>query len=119
MAAKKLFGKATIKVNGVIVANFPGATLDTGGTARETQVGSNAVLGFTEKIMQSKLEFDAAFGTGDSVEDFDVAGAIIEFQADTGQNYVIPSGWRTITPNLSEGGKNKVTIEGEPAEEML
>jgi hypothetical protein len=116
--SKKLFGRATIKVGGIVVANFPGATLDTGGIGRDTQVGSNTVLGFTEKLAQSKLEFDAAFGVGDSIETLDIAGSIVEFQTDTGQNYVIPNAWRTTTPNLAEGGKNKVTIEGEPAEEM-
>ncbi len=116
--SKKLFGEATVKVGGIVVATFPGATLDTGGTARDTQTGSTRVLGWTEKIMPSKLEFDAAFGVGDSVETLDIAGSVVEFQTDTGQNYVIPNAWRTTTPNLAEGGKNKVTIEGEPAEEM-
>jgi hypothetical protein len=119
MAAKKLYGKTTIKIAGVVVGNFPGATFDTGGDARDTQVGSTRVLGYTEKLAQSKLEFEAEFGVGDSVETFNFAGQMVEVQTDTGQNYVIPNAWSTTTPSLSEGGKTKITIEGEPAEEMI
>lgn len=116
---KKLFGRATVKLAGVTLGNFPGATLDMGGIKRTTQNGANATLGYTEEIMNSKIELDAQFGAGDSVADYDQAGIMVEFSTDTGQNFVISNAWRTDTMTLAEGGKVKLVFEGSPAEEVL
>ena len=116
---RKLYGKTKIKVDGREIAVFAGSTLDPGGTKRTTQNGSTQVLGFTEEVMNSKIECDAKFGVGDSIANLDFANVTVQFVTDTGQTYVIPSAWRTDPPGLSEGGKAKIVIEGDPAEEMV
>lgn len=114
----KLFGRATIKVNGIMIATYEGATLDPGGIARDTQTGDNQVLGFTEKVTPAKIEADAKFGVGDKLSDYSFDSAVVEFKCDTGQDFILPNAWTTDTPKLSGDGKVKLMIEGEPAEEI-
>ena len=119
MANSKLFGKATLKVNGKALRSKAGASLDIGGVARNTQSWSGG-RGFTEEDVPSKLEAEFVFGEGDTIADFEAVDAVAEFKCDTGQTYVIPRCWRTTTPVLTDGGGGvKLTLEGDPAEEML
>lgn len=116
--AGKLSGEAKVFVAGQHRETHPGATLDPGGEANET-VNLASSVGFTSKIVQSKIECEFTFGVGDRLSDFAFSGQSVQFQTDTGQTFVIANAWTTDRPVLSAGGKVKVTIEGVPAQEMI
>lgn len=118
--SNRVMGKAQIKADGQLLDTLPGATLDIGGPTRSTVNGANRVLGFTEAIGQSKLEFEIAVKGQTSlaaIRNWDDVTAT--FEADTGQTWVISHGWVTNPPTTTDNdGKAKVVIEGPPAEEM-
>lgn len=118
--SNKIMGKAQIKANGALQETLPGATLDIGGPSRTTVAGANAILGFTEAVAPSKIEFEIAVKGHTSLAAIrrwdDVT---VTFEADTGQTWVVSHGWVTNPPTTTDNdGKAKVTIEGPPAEEM-
>ncbi|MGN7832663.1 phage tail tube protein [Pseudoxanthomonas sp. 22568] len=115
----KRLGKAKIKMGGVTLETMPGATLDIGGTTRTSQVGANAVLGFTEAEKQSRLECTVSIKGGTRVEDLHVEDATITFEADTGQNWSIRNAWSVETPVVDSGaGTARFVFEGPAAEEI-
>ena len=77
MAAQQRLGKAVIKIGGNRLETMPGATLDPGGTVRQTQVGANEVLGYTETPKQSRMECEVSLRRGMSVRELDTAGVTI------------------------------------------
>lgn len=118
--SNRVMGKALIKVDGKVLDTLPGASLDIGGETRETVTGANKVLGFKSSPRPSKLECEIAIKNRTSAAEIarwtDVT---VTFEADTGQAFVIPGGWVTEPPQITENeGKAKITIEGPPAEEM-
>lgn len=117
----KKLGKAWLKVDGGALETLPGASIDIGGDERTTVVGSNAVLGFTEKPKQSIVECEVAVGTGTSLAAYrSMTDVTITFEADTGQTWVVRNAWQTNTPKATEGDGGKVALkfEGPAAEEM-
>lgn len=114
----KLFGQATIFVNGRYVDSNKGATLDVGGAARTTKNTSKRVAGYTEETKPSKVELSLPLSADVHVADFDGTDIPITFQTDTGQIYTIPKAWRTDTATMGDqDGDLKLSFEGEPAEE--
>lgn len=116
--SNRLFGKATIKVNGKTFQSMPGATLDVGGEKKTTVTTDVGVAGFQTEIIPSKIECQCTFDASSRKADFDFEDATIEFKCDSGQTYVITSGWSLDPMQLGKDGV-KLTIEGVPAEEML
>jgi hypothetical protein len=119
--AEKLFGQATIKWDGNVLDTLKGATLNPGGIKRTTVKGSKRVLGFTEEVMESKLDCEVAVGSGFSASELNgVTSATVTFATDTGQTWVMRGAWSTDPNEITEAdGKAKVSFEGPPAEEML
>lgn len=120
--AKKLLGKAYIRVDGKLLETMAGAKLDLGGETRETVVGNNAVLGHTGKPKQAKLECEIAVGQGVSLDELrKVEDATVTFEADTGQTYTLKNAWLVEPPVLTdgEGGKVPLVFEATPADEQV
>lgn len=119
MAAQKRLGKAVIKIDGITLETMPGATLDPGGIARETQVGANEVLGPTEKLKQSRLECTVSIRAGTSVKQLQKSMVSILFSGDTGQVWSVGSAWCLEPPSIDSGaGTARLIYEGIPAEEV-
>lgn len=118
---KKLLGSATIKVDGAVYKTNPGAKIDLGGPVREAVKGSSTVHGYTESIKESALECEISVDKDTSIAEIqNIVDATIAFEADTGQTWIINSGWLADTPTVNEGDGGKVALKfcGPPAEEM-
>lgn len=114
----KVFGRATITVNGKLVDSMKGATIDLGGVERASKVSANKVAGYMESVKQSRVECSIPVISGVKASDFDLADVSILFRADTLQNWTIPRAWRTDTVTTGDNdGEFKLVFEGEPAEE--
>lgn len=119
MAASKRLGKATIKIGGTTLESMPGATFDPGGVSRETQVGANEVLGWTEKPKQSRLEVTVSIRQGTSIDDLNQADVSYVFSGDTGQVWAVGKAWCTEPPVIDSGaGTARLIYEGTPAEKV-
>lgn len=116
----KLFGRVKIRANGKVYNTERGATLDPGGIKRESRPGSNSTSGYTEELVPSTIEATLLFGEGDSVTEINkLTDAVIMFELDTGQTYVVRNGYSAEPVQLTEGeGKAKVVFKGEAAEEL-
>ncbi len=119
--ANKLLGRVTIVADGQTFNDFKGSTLDTGGIKRNPQPGSNSSDGFTEELMPSKVETEIQFDAGTSVAAVKaMVGVTIQFQVDTGQNYIINGAYCAEPPTLTSGdGKMKVVFQGPEAAEVM
>ncbi len=114
-------GRAFIKMDGSMLETLPGATLKIGGFARNTVVGSNAVLGYSESPEAAELECQISLGAGIALEDFRQAKAVtITFEADTGQTYIMSEAWLTESPSITQGDDGPVDLKfaSKPAEEV-
>ncbi len=111
-------GRADIYVNGQLIDTFDGVTLDTGGMSRQ-DASTNRTTGFTKKRVLSKLELERAFGRGASIADLDVENAVVQVKWDTGQVHIIRNAYRADPESVADTGKGKVTLMGDPAEEVL
>lgn len=114
----KLLGRAWVRYDGKTLRTNEGAKIDLGGINRETVVG-NEVHGFFEKITPGKVECEIPLAKGDSPEELrDIIDAVVTFECDTGQTYII-RGAANMTPPVitgSNGGAIPIVFEGQPAE---
>lgn len=114
--------KAWIKVNGAMLETMPGAKLNLGGNKRDPVVGSNKVLGYSETLEPSRIEAEISLGQGMSLAQIkDITDATTTYEADTGQTYVQRNGFvaETLEVTADAGGKVRVVIVGDPAEELM
>lgn len=120
MAKNQVLGRASIKVDGQLLQSHPGAMLDIGGVTRTSVVG-NEVHGYSEAAKQSRLECEISY-TGETslAELARISDAVITFETDTGQIYVIGGAWIVDPPTVTDGSDGRVPLvfEGPPAEEM-
>ncbi len=117
--AQQRLGKAIIKIGGNTLESMPGATLDPGGITRQTQIGANAVLGYTETHKQSRVECEVSLRRGVSVRDLERTGVTITFEGDTGQVFSISDAWCMEPPVIDSGkGTARLVYEGPAAEEV-
>lgn len=111
MAGKHL-GKAYIKMDGKLLESMPGATLDLGGVERQPLIGSNAVLGYSEKPKPAMLDCKIALGIPTALEDFRTATDVtITFEADTGQTWNMPNAWLVEPPVVSDGDGGHIPLK--------
>ena len=114
-------GRATIKVDGNTLETLPGATLDIGGSMRNTVVGADRVLGYSEAPAPAELECRISLGKGITLEDLrNVTAATIQFEADTGQTYIMRNAWLAEPPKITQGDDGPVDLKfaSGPAEEV-
>lgn len=116
----KLFGRATIRADGQTIKTFDGASLELGGVKRTPRPGSNDADGFTEELTPSKLECDVQVREGVSLKAIHaLTDAVLTFECDTGQVYIINHGYSAEPPVLGGEGKAKCVFHGPEAEELL
>lgn len=116
----KILGLADIVVDGLTILSGSDSTLEPGGVNRTARKG-NKVHGFSEEVMESKLETTVSIDAGFSLDYFrNITGATVNFKADTGQTWSIQGAWVSAPPTINQkDGSAKVTFEGPPAEEIL
>jgi hypothetical protein len=114
----KYLGRVAIRFNGLILDSKPGASIDLGGTQRDSVVNEHT-MGYTEAPKQSSVECELALKQGDSVEQYrNVTNATLVFETDTGQRYIVKAAFIADTPVISSAGV-KLKFMGEPAQEMV
>ena len=117
--ANKLFGRATIVVDGQVLDTFRGASIDIGGVKRNPQPGANSTGGFTEELQPSKVECEIQMDASLSLTALgDIENATVQFRCDTGQVYLVVGAYCAEPPTATEGdGKVKMTFQGPAAVE--
>lgn len=113
--------KAWIKVNGAILETMAGAKLNLGGNKRDAVVGATKVLGYSETLEPARIECEISLGQGISLSSIkDITAATVTYEADTGQTYVVRNAFvsETLEVTAGDGGKVRVVLVGDPAEEM-
>ncbi len=116
----KLFGRATIRLDGAVIKTAPGSTLELGGVERTPRPGDNDADGFTEALVPAKIDCGVQLREGVSLAALHaIVDATIVFEADTGQTYVISHGYSAMPPSLGSDGVAKCVFQGPPAEEIL
>jgi len=120
MSGKKL-GKVFIKVDAQQLESLPGASIDIGGVTRKPVMGGNRVLGYTEEMKASEVECEVAVGVGTSLVALGaIANAVLTFECDTGQVYIIRDACVQDPPKATAGeGKSSLKFFGQPADEVL
>lgn len=89
----KMFGKATISVDGQQLLVSEDSKLNLGGVKRNTVKG-NGVYGYAEEAMEATVEAHAYIDSTASLDLWNgISDATILFQCDTGQTYVLPHAW--------------------------
>lgn len=116
----QFLGRATIRANGVLITSAKGASIDVGGTKR-IPVMSGRVVGWAEETVPAMVELETVLTPTTSLDSFrNLAGAVIQFECDTGQRYVVRDAFLTDTPTLKDGEGGNVVLKfaGPAAEEV-
>ncbi|EYC52890.1 hypothetical protein AZ34_11865 [Hylemonella gracilis str. Niagara R] len=121
--SKKLLGRAFVRVNGNTLASLPGtAKLRIGGMARTPINGDSGYLGYTEKFVNSEISLEYAVDElTDPIALNDVKDAVVTFEADTGQVWVIRNATASgAEDNEVSSGEGKATIKffGDAAQQV-
>jgi uncharacterized repeat protein (TIGR04076 family) len=113
-------GRVAIRVNGITLDSRPGAIINLGGTQRNAVV-NDINMGFSEENKPSQIDCEVSIKEGDSFDFLrNMTEATCVFECDTGQQYVVRNAYTANPLELSgnEGGRVKLSIMGEPAEEV-
>jgi hypothetical protein len=118
--AGQIFGRAFIRIDGVTQPTLPGSSkLNPGGFERTPINGDAGYLGQTEKLVNAEVECDIAVDA-----DTDIIGlnatknAVVTFQCDTGQIYIVRNASLATPVSLQSGdGKASLKFIGSPAED--
>lgn len=117
----KYLGRAKIDYDGKTLDTANGASLDIGGVTRKAVEGAYTI-GHTEALKASVLECEVNVSADTPVAEIkDITGATVTFRTDIGQTWVVKNGFVTETLKMTadeKGGAMKVTINGDPAEQV-
>ncbi|MBI2769990.1 MAG: phage tail tube protein [Burkholderiales bacterium] len=97
-------GRVFIALNGQRIRSKEGATLDVGGVDREAAVSDAGVDGYSEKVVQAKVECkinDTADIRIDDIRKF--KDGTLTFQTDTGKVYTCINAWCANPPKMTKG----------------
>ncbi|NHZ48587.1 phage tail tube protein [Nitratidesulfovibrio liaohensis] len=111
-------GRAVIAFDGKTLDTQRSAKLNLGGMSRKPVVGTS--VGFAEELVPATLECEVNVGKDTPVEEIrNITNATVTFRADIGRTWVIREAFVEDVLDLSEGegGKMKVKLTGNPAEE--
>lgn len=112
-------GRATIAYDGKTLDTQRSAKITLGGQSRKPVVGANSV-GYAEELVPATLECEVNVNSGTPVEEIrNITSATVTFRGDIGRTWVIREAFVEDVLELSEseGGKMKVKLTGNPAEE--
>jgi Phage tail tube protein. len=114
-------GRVKVTVNGEVLDTRPGATLDLGGVQRADVVNDQA-MGYSESLKPSRIEVEVSLRKGQSIEALrHLRDTTCVFECDTGQRYIVKDAYTvdTITLTGGEGGRVKLVLSGQPAQEVV
>lgn len=116
----KLLSRLTFSIDGQVYETELGVTFDLGGVKRTARPGVNSAGGFTEELVNSKIEADIQVDSGTRLAAFqDIDESTCLLVADTGQTYLIPAAYVAEPITFTGGeGKAKLVVQGAPAEEI-
>jgi hypothetical protein len=110
-------GRAKVRVDGKEYRTLDGASLSTGGVAREAKKGFE-VYGFTESVEEPTVECKIPLGIEDSLLDINkIKDATVEFVTDIGKTFMIIGAWCAEPPKMS-GGDVDVKFAGIECKEV-
>lgn len=116
----KVTGRITVKVDGDILLNKSGWTLNTGGVNRNPITGDTGVHGYAEETVAPSISGNISHT--DQVDLMTLAAitdATVLFETDTGQSYVMRDAWLENPPELTAGeGETALTFRGMTVERV-
>lgn len=117
----KMFGKATVKVDGQAMLVDDASKLSTGGNKRNVVKGTD-VYGYAEEVMEARVEMNVFIS---SQTDIDAINAMTDvtvmFQLDSGQTRVLPHAWleSPLEPTAANnGGKTPLVFVAAKSERI-
>lgn len=115
----KVFGRATIKVNGKLLDSNKGASLDVGGVKRTSKMTSRGRAGSSEEQMASKIECSIPMKTDVSLKQLQaLTDVTILFETDVGKLYTVAHADCMDPPVIDDqNGDAKLVFEGDEAQE--
>lgn len=116
----KVFGRATIEINGQLLDSNKGASLDVGGVKRTSKMTAKGRAGAQEEQMPARIECSFPLIPGIRLKDLQaLTDVTTKFRADTGQLYSIAhSDWIDPPKTDDQSGDVTCVIEGDAAEEI-
>lgn len=117
----RLFGKATIRLDGRELIKKQDGKLNLGGVQRHTVKG-NEVYGFAEEAMEASIELNHFIGADTDLDALNNASDITGlFQCDSGQQYVLAHAWLESPVEIDEatdGGSTALKFVAPKAERV-
>lgn len=96
-------GRVFITVGSQRVRSKEGASLDFGGTSKESVSSDSGVDGYTAKTTPPKVSFKVSHTAETKVKDLqDFVGKLL-FETDTKRVYTLPEAWCSEPPKLEKG----------------
>jgi hypothetical protein len=119
--SKKLFGKATVRIDGQELIKSQDAKFMLGGTVRNTVKG-NEVYGYSEEAQEASVEINAFIASGTDLDKIASGTDVtVLVSLDSGQQYVMSHAWLETPPDVSEatnGGKTTLKYVATSAENV-
>lgn len=117
----KLFGKATVRIDGAELIKKQDGKINLGGVKRNVVKG-NAVYGFTEEASEPSVEINHFIGAADDIDAINNADDVtVLFELDSGQQYVLAHAWLESPVEISEatdGGSTPLKFVAAKAERV-
>ena len=118
----QVIGIAIVKVDGQSLRSEPGASHDTGGVNRNEIIGDQEDdVAFAQQRKASQTDCVIMFDSTTSLTTIrGWSDVTINFEADTGQVYVVSHAFLKNTPKVTggQGGKVALTFMGPPSQEI-
>lgn len=115
----KMFGKATVKVDGQTLLTDDASKLMTGGVKRNVVKG-NEVHGYAEEAVEASVELNVFIDANTDIDAINNwSDVTVMFQCDTGQTYVLAHAWleEPLAPAAANtGGKTPLKLVAPKAE---
>lgn len=109
MAGNQRQGVAFIRVNGRELESMAGATFTPSGTTREEVTGSR-VYGWKGKPRAAKVECKIPGGGDIGLDEIiDWTDITVEFEADTGETWLMPNAWQSDEAK-NDGGEISISL---------
>lgn len=117
----KMFGKATVKVDGQAMLVDDASKLMTGGNKRNVVKGTE-VYGYAEEAMEASVDINVFIDANTDLDAINaMADVTVMFQCDSGQTYVLPHAWleSPVEPGAANnGGKTQLKFLAAKAERV-
>lgn len=99
----QITGRVFMTLGSQRIRSKEGASLDFGGTSKESVSSDSGVDGYSSKTVAPKVSFKVSHTAETKVKDLqDFVGKLL-FETDTGRVYTLPEAWCTESPKLEKG----------------